>query len=424
MGQLLRQWEYRDGRREPAPSDLFYFNSVELEEGEALRQRELGKILGNLDLDFIAFQEVAAGLPGEEKSCAVFSLTERGDGSQAFGVNSVLRLAAQPRFSNYSAALACRGNTGWRTSDGIFSQRRVLTKPKAGSAASPRVVWDFDENPYPAGILVEGMAILHRRDWRLVTGEMRQLSVGPYHESFGYQVAAFERILSGGEAQRVIVANIHGGHKVRNFEQAAAVRMDLLDVLDGLGWPLVAPQVILGDINESLVRVRAQGGATTGRKVPRWFASPWEFARPGVFDLTLESSGEQRVQPRFPVDLVAQIDADNLDAGYKPWAQVPDARGRAGHALELLRRFQDRLARAGGSGVLKEAVYEVELQQPGPSLHVGFERIDHIFVPAVSVVTGGKVLGEDISWSTLDFVSDHPLVWAEVQIFSADPSGR
>lgn len=438
MMQPLRSFEYRDGRQEPAPSDLFYFSLRELEEGERVRQKALSQLLLELDLDIIAFQEVGAGLPGSSKTCDAFEA--EGDSPDALGVNTLLRLKSRPELKHYSVSLACRGNTGWRTSPGIFKDRRIVTSAGAPNQGLTQVVWDFDSNPYPNGLIVEGLGLMFKREWRLALGQMRNLKVGPAQESFSYQVAALEKPISQG-VERLVLANIHGGHKVRNFEQAAAVRLDLVEVLDALGWPQATPRLVLGDINEGLPRGSESRNQRNGQahvsdgppdsEGVRWYAAPWEFRRDGLFDLTPVPHGRGGERVRLPADLVSRIEADNRDSSYKSWATVSDAKERVLYALRVLEQVYERTAQVAQepsentppSGALPEQ------EPPGLVLfdaldsvrsHVGktpvHELIDHIFVPAGARVTRADSLGQDLSWKTLSFVSDHPLIWAEVTL--------
>jgi endonuclease/exonuclease/phosphatase family metal-dependent hydrolase len=421
MGQPLRWMEHRDGRLEQVSGNPFFFSIQELATGEATRQRELAQLVAELQPDIMAFQEVAAGLPGTQKTCETFQDAAR---PGAFGTNTVVRLAARPELADYGVALACRGNIGWQTSPDIFWDRRIVVKDSSGPNNGTRTVWDYGANPYPDGLLIEGLALVFRKDWTLVRNEMRQLVVGPNRETFAYQVVALDRGGRLGASRRLLVANIHGGHKVRNFEQAVAVQRDLLTVLQEIQWPLESPRIILGDINEPLVRPSQaldSERSAQGRESVRWFAAAWEGQFPGLFDLQPAASGTG--QPTRPTNLVEILAEANDDASYKSWATVVDAANRIGFAWNELLEVHRALALVDPnepktlSWMLYEALDGLSRRPGAPSGRYGSaQRIDHIFIPKSASVLDGAVIGESISWTTMSFVSDHPLVWAAVTL--------
>ena len=171
MGEARRYREDRDGRIRPAgvyPSGvpLSFFTTDELDRGHRRRLDRLAADLRRLAPDVICLQEVAAGAPWTPRNCDVFLHDYPDDWFEA---NSALRLARRLNEGDrpYRPTLACRGNVGWVT--GPFTQERIVTF----DGTQRRVLIDFDGNPYPEGILVEGMAVLVRQPWQVIEDSLR-----------------------------------------------------------------------------------------------------------------------------------------------------------------------------------------------------------------------------------------------------------
>lgn len=413
MGAQPRYFEYRDGRIEKAPPDLFYFRLHEVTSGEARRQAKLAEILQEIDPDFVAMQEVVAGRPGGPLDCDTFHKVTDAD---VFGGNVALRLIQNEKLNgNYRAALVCRGNVGWVTGTDIFRDRRIVKvdQSQSGQASKTQVIWDFHEAPYPSGMVVEGFAIVHKVSWNSVRNERRVLQVGARRDGFVFQLAAFQN----NDGRRVIIANLHAGHKVRHFEQAVAVRNDVELFRRELSWPASVPLLIMGDFNEPFTLPNGETNLLT---------LPWSLKRHPHFDWSV--SGE----PRFPgaSDLKDSLEVLSRNNDYKPWANVPDASERIQYSISRLEEIlhgpsEDCLSRSAGCAV--QDYSQIALQEIFESCGAGCQaeeagasqdvpgRIDFIFAPEQIPVLGFGLLGRD-SWDTLDFVSDHPLIWARLAL--------
>jgi endonuclease/exonuclease/phosphatase family metal-dependent hydrolase len=411
MGEAPRWREDRSGRVRPAGSypsgvPLHCFTAEELDRGARRRLDRLADDLARLAPDLICLQEVAAGCPWTPRDCDIF-LRDYAD--DWFEANSALRLLrrlnARLGASAYQATLACRGNVGWITSPATYAQERVV----AYDGATPRVLFDFDANPYPEGILVEGTAVLARAPWRVAEHHEWQLTSNRQGDRFFVQTVKVRR----GEADDaaapwVLLANVHLGHKLAHFEQAAALRQALVEEVSRSPAPASCRGVIVaGDYNARLYR--------PGDGVGDVSTVVWEVTEAGRFDFRPEAGAYG--------DLLAALWALNDNQGYKPWATVRDpaeARRRIRDAAEgwfaLLQ--QDPAA----FGPWREALETARAAGRCPATE-GLpwaadvpERIDFLFgEPRMAVERAGVVYPEN-DWASLRGTSDHPAIYAEYRL--------
>ncbi len=148
MGEDTRVIQYRNGRKVQANSNIFYFNKKELERGNLKRIEQLSKDLSSMNADIVAMQEVGAGHPDENKACEDFHKKYDQDFKWE---NTAIRI--NRRLESHKLYLACRGNIGWFTGESNFKNKRILD-------SKGNLIIDFDSNPYPHGVLIEGFAIL------------------------------------------------------------------------------------------------------------------------------------------------------------------------------------------------------------------------------------------------------------------------
>src|SRR5690606_14827557 len=124
------------------------------------------------------------------------------------------RLSAQ----GYAVEVACRGNVGWNTDPNTFKERRIVTM----SGNQKAVVHDFDSNPYPGGILVEGFGLLYKAPLTATDAKTIDVVINANGEHTKAQLVALE--VDAATRAWVLVVNVHGGHKIQHFEQAVAIR--------------------------------------------------------------------------------------------------------------------------------------------------------------------------------------------------------
>lgn len=401
MGEAPRLVQDRDGIVRDADSDIFFFTEEELARGHARRLDEFSEQVRALSPDVVLLQEVGAGAPGLPKTCETFYANGSGE---SFELNSALRL--QRRIgAHYRAALACRGNTGWWTESSTFQKRRVLRASPHG----PELVFDFDSNPYPGGVLVEGLAILVKNTWRIVDHQQWRLDLGG-GRSFFVQIAAISPVrVPAPETPWLLVANVHAGHKVAHFEQAVALRKKILEYVSSR-WrsgPYLG-SVIGGDFNALLYR----------RKDPRDPSTiPWEISVSGEFDF----SGTQGAAL-----LSAKLHAMNRDASYKEWASVTDpieASTRIEAAVKGYFSFlEDWKKRSEAAPGLREGIEGASRAgrcQPFAVRDSGCdadERIDLLFASPDWEIENGFVPFVSNNWKSLQGISDHPGVFARWRV--------
>jgi endonuclease/exonuclease/phosphatase family metal-dependent hydrolase len=240
MNEKPRMFEDRSGALSEAPSSPFYFSRAELDRGNAARLDALADDLRARLPDVIALQEVGAGSPDVARDCATFDNAPLTDAPSA---NTARRLASRLASEGYSVEVACRGNVGWNTDPNTFKDRRIVTM----SGNTKSVVHEFDSNPYPGGILVEGFGLLYRAPLKAVDSQTIDVAINSHGERTEAQLVTLDY-----EGKSFVVVNVHGGHKVQHFEQAVAIRKAVGDYLAKAAN--VAGVVFLGDFNSRLHR--------------------------------------------------------------------------------------------------------------------------------------------------------------------------
>ncbi len=360
------------GPPERAPPHLFYFTRDELRRGSSLRDRRLGQDLRELKPDLLLLQEVVAGWGEANKDCTTFYR-----GHSAWGV-------AEQWGVSLDLAAACRGNLGWFTDAQTFRSQRVVKRSDGGW----RVVHDFGANPYPSGLVVEGLAIMARHPWILRNNLAVRVAPGVPGEKFFFQASELLRSDKGRNPYWYLVLNLHGPHKLAHFEVAVAVREWMQRHL--ARHPEISRfkgVVVGGDFNARIDEVSMR---------------PW-----------FEPSPEEVSFKQELLDL-------NEDPHYKPWARVSPfswAVSRIENAFERWKAMlparwiflEDALslARAGGRCDIRGARgLPAVCDRPG--------GIDHILTSSALSLRNSFVLYPDTSFeSSLDQLSDHPATVAD-----------
>jgi endonuclease/exonuclease/phosphatase family metal-dependent hydrolase len=406
MAESPRLLQGRDLQLRPASPHLHFFRVDELDRGHAHQLRILTEDLSRLQPHVILLQEVGAGLPDSAKNCDEF---HSDDGPDRLGKNSALRLRDRLNEKNfgYVAALACRGNVGWQTFADTFRDERMMSHGPSPGPSPPRVVFDFGENPYPTGFLVEGTAILVRSPWRILDSRAWHVPIPQTSEEFFFQTA---RIRHDGDPRWYLIANLHAGHKVRHFEQAVEVKAAIARLIENHPDRANFGGVIVGgDFNARLYRPSGRFGEVS--------SIPWEVIKRGEFNF-----GPATPDAVFE-ELKNQLWAVNVDAGYKPWASLgasASARSRVNRAVDnfmkLVRSPLNRWVRL--RELLDEANQQSACRPPAePRLQGACQypaRIDFIFASPQLSVQNAFVLYTENDFQKVSGTTDHPGVWVEL----------
>ncbi len=412
MGEARRFLEDRDGRIRPAGvypmgEGLHYFTTEELDRGHRRRLDRLGQDLAGLAPDILCLQEVAAGCPWKPRNCEIFHQVFADDW---FESNSALRLLhrlneRQGQERPWQAALACRGNIGWQTGPGVFSQARVVSF----SGSQKQIIHNFDACPYPEGLLVEGFAVLIRQPWEIADRQEWNLVINSLGHKAFIQAMTIRRSGAGsGRDPWLVLANVHLGHKIGHFEQAVVLRSALLDYRrsfpdqDGcLGM------IIAGDFNA--YRYRPAAGIRDTAMIP------WEVHVPGQYDFRPEAD-------TFG-DLLSALWLCNDDQRYKPWASIRDpgeARKRISEAADRFWTAQqeapkdwptlvDGLDQAGRQA----AIYSPESVPAASSIP---DRINYVYADPALKVESACVVYPQNTFAFNTGTSDHPAILVNYEV--------
>ena len=176
-------------------SDIFYFSPEELKRGHTRRITNLAKALNDIQPDIVLFQEVGAGdWNNYNKNCDDFYRKYKQD---SYFENSVIRL--QRRMPHYQYALGCRGNLGWITDKNTFASRSIVDK-------DGDIIFRSGDNPYPAGILIEGMGVLLKKTFDIVNNFGVHIPCNFRNEKIYVQFTSLKKTTSD---KWYLIANIH-----------------------------------------------------------------------------------------------------------------------------------------------------------------------------------------------------------------------
>lgn len=280
--------------------------------------------------------------------------------------------------------------------------------PTTADAGAPHALSILSLNPYPSGFLVEGMAALVLDTWIVLDRLEWRLRYNRRGDELFVQVLALAPRAT--LSPWVLVANLHGGHKVAHFEQAVALRRALARTArEASHTGRFGGVVLAGDFNAMLYRPsRGEGEVST---------VPWEVSADGEFDVRTQEAR---------ATLEEELWALNEDPSYKPWARIADpveARARIADAVSELRRFLDEVSDAGeriGSPLLEEALDRGAGRAacaPDPRVAGACElprRIDLLFADPSIRVENAYIAYRDNDSVSLSGPSDHPAIYARL----------
>lgn len=399
MGEKPRFFEDGGGVLSSAPSSPFYFTREELARGNAARLDALAADLATRLPDLVALQEVGAGSADTARDCTIFESEPLADAPSA---NTALRLGARLSAQGYSVKVGCRGNVGWSTDASTFATRRIVTK----TGTTKQVVFDFGDDPYPGGILVEGFALLYRAPLRALESKVLEIEINASAERFKAQLVAIEV----DPTSWIAVVVVHGGHKVQHFEQAVALREAVAAYVEASPrMAELAGVVFLGDFNARLHRPKSPVVLDEASSVP------WEIEVPGQY-----SYRDPGADAAF-VELGEELRALNASS-YKPFATLPqgEAAARIDAAIARLRTW---VGERPSPLVLSEALWTAEREgtcKPPKTGFAGCEydaRIDHVFFGGALALEEAHALYTNADDHELaGTFSDHPGVWATLRL--------
>lgn len=410
-GEAPRFLESRlNGELTPVQSHLFYFTPSELQRGHARRLDGLAQNLKTLLPDIVFLQEVGAGFGEANKNCDTFlkTKTENSDGP---ALNSAVRLANRLSAQGYSPALACRGNTGWQTYGREFENARVV-KVVDGKR---EVVYDYKANPFPNGLIIEGMALLYRAPWMLVSNEMAQIIYNRFGGLAAVQFAVLTR-KNVGKDFSILVANLHSAHKVAHFEVDVALRKAISARLNKPGAPKIDSVVLAGDMNAFTYRPNSAHANESEVSMV-----PLEVKVDAEYDFTAIATDFSLAN--LLKSLLHELNNDQI---FKPWAKIVDTKQAETRIDDAVAQFQDWMRRArqqpSDETVLTEALSHVVSRQTCKPIEWGQaacsfpERIDAIFTGKKLSAKNSFILYSQDGWQTLDGFSDHPALIADFEI--------
>jgi endonuclease/exonuclease/phosphatase family metal-dependent hydrolase len=352
----------------PLPSHLFYFSEDELKRGKKNRALKLARKLNELDVDLVLLQEVGAGNPRMDKTCSDFYQVK-----QALWHNTALEISS---LTNYNSALACRGNLGWFTDAKTFQDLSITTKAK-----NSKIVFKKGDNPYPKGILIEGFAILFKKNIKLLENKIVKLPYNNKGEELSFQLSRFLK-----DQKELTVINLHLGHKLQHFEQAIAIRSFLENM---------KPEhlIIGGDFN-------ARDDLAIEASMIPWYIkkSQYDFSEASLSFSKIETLKE----------LILKTN----NSSYKPWATITDETELKNRTEEAKATYvilaQNNPVKLNEAETAQACISDKRKEQYCKLS----DRIDYIF-SANAQVERYFFLGSKYYWSELDFYSDHAGVYAE-----------
>lgn len=406
MGEENRYLEDHSGKLSLAPSHIHYFSPEEIIRGHGRRVKALAKDIKELLPSIVLLQEVGGGSPYvQTKGCEDFY--RRFDDSSPWE-NSAIQIEKQLKQlgRSYTAHLACRGNIGWFTSAYDFKDKRVVAG--IDSPKGKRVVVDFNESPYPNGILVEGTAILVSDNIEVLEHKIWEEEHNAIGEKIFFQTMSFSPKNS---SKWYLIANVHSGHKVAHFEQAVAIRQALHNYIQQAKFVnKFGGLIISGDFNARIYR------PNTPETFSEISTIPYEISVEGQYDFNLTREFKDSKQ-RAAMLKRSLLSLNN--SRYKPWATITDQvllEERVDRAISRFRDFQmdilsssliDHLELADSVNVANST----KLCKPRSDFAGGCfdsDRIDFMFTSKNLRPINSYILFQENSWTSLESVTDHP----------------
>ena len=408
MGEKERYLQDRAGNLTLTSSSIHYFKLLEIIRGNQNRLDQLSINVHELSPDIIFLQEVGAGSPNNRnKTCQDFYKKFPYD--FAFE-NTSLRLEKKldGLGKKYSSLLACRGNLGWFTGPLQFSEERIVTK-------DGNIIFDFDTNPYPHGILIEGSSIMVSHRLKVLDHQIHNDSHNYLGKRFFYQMAA----ISDENNNWFLAVNIHAGHKMDHFEQSILIKKNILNYLTQHHFKGTFKGVLIaGDFNARLFRPNLK--EETHSDFSEVSTVLFEVKKENQFDFLLDYATENQKIQYLRQELIKLN-----ESSYKPWASILDQKEFNRRLDDSLNEFK-LLQKAYQQGAYKnylimqsslETANEQGLCRPDENLAGACffkNNIDFIMKTPLFGISNAYVAFSKNNWTSLDYISDHPGIFAEL----------
>jgi len=408
MGEKERYLQDRAGNLTLTSSSIHYFKPLEIIRGNQNRLDQLALNVNELSPDIIFLQEIGAGSPNNRnKTCQDFYKKFPYD--YAFE-NTSLRLEKKldELGKKYTSLLACRGNIGWFTGPGQFNDQRIVTK-------DGNIIFDFETNPYPSGILIEGSSIMVSNQFKVLDHKIYNDSHNYLGERFFYQMAA----ISDKDSNWFLAINIHAGHKMNHFEQSVLIKNNILTYLNEHQYRGTFKGILIaGDFNARLFRPNSkeeiQGDFSEVSTVL------FEVKKENQFDFLLDNVADNQKLQFLQQELIKLN-----DSSYKPWASILDKKEFDRRLYDALNKFK-LLQKAYLQGAYKdylimqstlETASEQGICQPNSNLAgacIFNNNIDFIMKTSSFTISNAYVVFSKNNWTSLDYISDHPGILSEL----------
>ena len=398
-GESERYYEFKSGKVTLAPSHLHYFTKQELMRGHKNRISKLSTELAPVAADLIFLQEVGAGdIDKDGTNCKDFyNLTTRSNWK-----NSALQLTAglKKQGQNYNTLLACRGNIGWFTGPINFKDRRIVTVNKSKKIA--KIIFDYNEDPYPDGILVEGMALLISDRFTVIEHKKTDLTYNSFKGKLFLQLVVIE---DNNNSNRYLLLNVHLGHKVEHFEQAVAIRK-LITKYENLYD--ISGVITGGDFNARLYRPK-------GDELSEISTIPFEISLKNSYDFSVDYENFLTITKMLKKELTLL----NQNKKYKRWASIPTSKGARKRINQAVNDFGAWQIKEYENGKIVKRMVEavssgscIKLENI-PTKCSRKSRIDHFFISGLTPIKSA-ILYPKNSWTTLKGPTDHPGIYSTV----------
>src|SRR3989339_604449 len=408
MGEKERYLEDRAGNLTLTSSSIHYFRPLEIIRGNQNRLNQLSLNLKELSPDIIFLQEVGAGSPNtRNKTCQDFYKKFSYD--YAFE-NTSLRLEKKldelgKKFTNL---LACRGNIGWFTGPTQFIDQRIVTK-------DGNVIFDFDTNPYPHGILIEGSSIMVSKRLKVLDHQLYNDPYNYLNERFFYQMAT----ISDEDNNWFLAVNIHAGHKINHFEQSILIKKNILNYLKNHKHPETFTGILIaGDFNARLFRPNSKQDIQSD--FSEISTVLFEVKKENQFDFLLDNIADHQKIQTLQQELIKLN-----ESSYKPWASILDKKEfdqRLNDSLNEFKLLQKAYLQSPYKNYLMmqsslETASEQDLCHPNKGLAGACffnNNIDFIMKTSSFNISNAYVVFAKNDWTSLDYISDHPGIFSEL----------
>jgi hypothetical protein len=238
--------------------------------------------------------------------------------------------------------------------------------------------------------MIEGTAILTSRKVIVQDQFIQYLPINRHKEIFFFQGIRFT--ISDRPDHWWLAVNIHGGHKIQNFEQAVTARHFLSEYIAKHGRTGFSGLIVAGDFNA----LDANSEVST---------TPWDFDR------------------RWQTEsLLGKELLDMNRSSYKPFATIPE--------IDAQIRTQETVKKLFAWFALPRKKYDESLYESFESKKCTGkkfknlnpfcewnEKIDHIYLSDSIKVQEVSGLYQQNNWTDLkETRSDHPAIWTKIQL--------